>query len=240
MLQEDWSILRLRPSSVCRGYHGQAIGLHGTVTAAFTHVVVDERPLCRVRKLLALAATAFLGGAGLVVDQYGTAGNFPQFPLYLVQFTTVVEGDVLRETVLVVVVFFGLIAEHNNAFRALCSDLLGNGIDGDLAIHRLAAGHGHGVVEQDLVGNVNAGGHRLANGHRAGVEVGAFPQVLEYMGVAGVTTLADPVDAFAAHLDQGLGVATHPGRHKVAADTGQGLAAFRYLGRGVVGQPEQK
>jgi hypothetical protein len=57
-----------------------------------------------------------------------------------------------------------------------------------VAVHRLAAGHGDGVVVEDLVGDALAGGctaveggHRGAHGERAGVEVGAVAEIDEDM-----------------------------------------------------------
>ncbi len=49
--------------------------------------------------------------------------------------------------------------------------------------------------------------------------------------------LADPGDAFAAHLGRVVDVAVHPVGHEVAADAAEGAAAFRHLRRRVVGAP---
>ena len=152
-----------------------------------------------------------------------------------IQLGPIMEGDPLGEQVVMAIVFLGLITEHNNPIHPFCGHLLGNPVDGDLPVHRLTAGHGHGVVEQDLVGNVDAGRYRLTDSHGTGVEVGAFTQVLEHVGVAGIAALANPVDTFATHLDEGFRVPAHPGGHEVAANAGQGLAALRDFGGGVVG-----
>ena len=196
--------------------------------------MVDKGPLGRIRELLALATAAFLGGTGLVVDQYGTAGDITQFPLHLVELGPIVEGDVLGKQVMMAIVFLGLVAENNNPIDPFCGHLLGNPVDGDLPVDGLTAGHGDGVIEQNLVGNIDAGSYRLTDSHGTGVEIRAFTQVLEHVGVAGVAALANPVDAFATHLDEGFGVPAHPGRHEVTANAGQGLAPLRDLGGGVV------
>ena len=197
-------------------------------------MVVDKGPLGRIRELVALAPAALLGSTGLVVDQHGATRDVAQFTLHLVELGSIVEGDILGEQIMMVIVLLRLIAEHDNPLYPFCCHLLGNPVDGDLPVHGLTAGHRHGVVEQDLVCNVDAGGHRLANRHGTGVEVGAFTQVLEHVGVAGIAALANPVDAFATHLDEGFGVPAHPGRHEVTANAGQGLAPLRDLGGGVV------
>ena len=51
----------------------------------------------------------------------------------------------------------------------------------DHAVDRLAAGHRHRVVEQDLVGDRRLGRHRLADRQIARVPVGAVAQVLEHV-----------------------------------------------------------
>src|SRR3546814_11079395 len=62
---------------------------------------------------------------------------------------------------------------------ALAVDLLGDVGRGQLAIMRLAAGHRHGVVEQNLVGDVDLGGDRGAQRQQAGMEIGAVPEIGE-------------------------------------------------------------
>ena len=77
-----------------------------------------------------------------------------------------------------------------------------NAVNADRSIDRLAAGHGNRIVEQDFVGDVGFRGDRLAYRHRAGVIIGALAKVLEHVLAAGKSRRRDPVDAFAAHLDQ--------------------------------------
>jgi hypothetical protein len=52
--------------------------------------------------------------------------------------------------------------------------------------------------------------------------------------------VADPVDAFAAHLDQAGGVAVHPVGHEVAADAGARLEPSGTRVLVLCGQPAQK
>ena len=98
----------------------------------------------------------------------------------------------------------------------------------------LPAGHGDGVVVEDLVGHVHAGRARRTNGEAAGVDVGAVTQVLEHVLGLGEGRLADPVGALAAHLGEPFGRAVHPVRHEVASDAGIRARALRHHGRRVV------
>src|SRR5690349_23701128 len=56
----------------------------------------------------------------------------------------------------------------------------------------LAAGHRHRVVEENLVGHVDLGGGRGADGEQARVVVGAVAEVREDVLLAGERRLADP------------------------------------------------
>ena len=112
-------------------------------------------------------------------------------------------------------------------------------LEGDLlrrefAVDMLAAGHRGRVVVEDLVGDIGLGGDRLADRKTAGVEIGAVAEVGEDVLFVGERRDAHPRHALPAHMGEGFGVAVHPQRHEVAADAGEGAAALRHLGRGVV------
>jgi hypothetical protein len=79
---------------------------------------------------------------------------------------------------------------------AICDHRMALGPLADL----LAAGHRHGVVVEDLVGDVDAGGDALADRQQAAVEIGAVAQVGEHVLVGREGLLADPGHALAAHL----------------------------------------
>ena len=79
----------------------------------------------------------------------------------------------------------------------------------DVAVVRLAAGHGDGVVVEDLVGDGGVGRDGVADRQIAGMEIGAVAQVLEDVRHVGEVAGADPGRALAAHLGEGLGVALH-------------------------------
>ena len=97
MLQLDWSIWRLRPSSVSSGLTETQLRLLRAVAAALADRVVDEHALGRIGEGAALAAAALLGGAGLVVDQHGEAGDLAQLALHGVELVAMADGDAVRE-----------------------------------------------------------------------------------------------------------------------------------------------
>ncbi len=80
-------------------------------------------------------------------------------------------------------------------WRAICRH-------GEAALVALAAGHRDGVVEQDLVGDVDAGRGRGADRQIAGMVVGAVAEILEHVAALRERRLADPVRALAAHLGE--------------------------------------
>ena len=60
--------------------HRDAVRLHAAVAAALADQFVDDDALLGIGERAALAAAALLGGAGLVVDQHGAAGDFATAP----------------------------------------------------------------------------------------------------------------------------------------------------------------
>ena len=213
--------------------HRHAIRFHAAVAAAFADQIVDHHPLVGIGERAALAAAALLGGAGLVVDQDADARHGREFALHGIEFVAVMHGQAARP-VGVLGVFMRLVGDDDDALGAFGGDLTRDLIDGEAAVIGLAAGHRHRVVEQDLVGHGHAGGDRRADGHVAGVVVGAVAQILEHVVALTERRLADPIGALAAHLRVAERLALHPLRHVVAADAGIGAAAFRHAGRGVV------
>ena len=118
-------------------------------------------------------------------------------------------------------------------------DALGRDLPRDVrrrerAVDRLAAGHRHRVVVEDLVGDVDLGGDRGADREAAAVVVGAVAEVGEDVLLVGERRLPDPRHAFAAHVRERRGPAVHPDRHDVAADAGGRAAALGHVGRRVV------
>ena len=209
-----------------------AVRLDAAVAAALAHGRVDEHALVGIGEQAALAAAALLGGAGLVVDQHGDARHLAQLLLQALQLAAVVDRHALRDGAERILV--RLVGDDDDLLDALGQHLVDDHRHGHAAVERLAAGHGHGVVVEDLEGHVDAGRPRRADGQAAGVDVGAVAQVLEHVRRLGEGRLADPVGALAAHLGEPFGVAVHPVRHVVAADAGVGARALGHDGRGVV------
>ena len=214
--------------------HGDAIALHRAVAAALAHGLIDEQAQVRVHQFTLFAAPALLGGAGLLVDQHGDAGHLAQAALHRVELVAVVEFGVGGETRANRCVLGDVVADDHDALHAFGLDLARNRVDADHAVHRLAAGHGHRVVEQDLVGQRGLGGHGLAYRQVARVVVSAVAQVLEHVGRAREARMRHPVHALATHLYQAGGAAVHPVGHEVAANAGARRRAFGHLGAGVV------
>ena len=106
---------------------------------------------------------------------------------------------------------------------------MGDTLYGQWAVYRLAARHGDGIVEENLVGDVGVGGDRLPDRKRPGVIERAVTEILENMLAAVELRTCDPVDTFAAHLDQAVRVPSHPARHEMAADAGQRFGSFGYF-----------
>ncbi len=225
--------LALAPQFGFQRHHRQAVGLLAAVAAALAHGRVDEGALGRVFQLAALAPTTLLGGAGLVIDDHRDALELAQLTLHGIQIAPVMEAGDLRKG-LAGRVFVRFVTDQRDAFHAFIGDLPTELIDPQFTVDGLATGHGHRIVIEDLEGDVHPGGYRGAHGQTARVEVGAIAQVLEHVRGVGERRLADPVDALATHLGEGLGAAVHPLHHVVTADAGRGAAAFGYFGGTVV------
>jgi hypothetical protein len=214
--------------------HRDAVALHRAIAAAFADALVDEDAARRVDQLALLASAPLLGGAGLLVDQHRDALDLAQPALHRVERLARMELGAWRVQVMLLVVLGDVVADHHHLLDALALDLARDAVDADHAVDRLAAGHRHRVVEQDLVGDGRLRGHRLADRQIARVPVGAVAQVLKHMGHLGEHRVADPVDALAAHLDQAFGLARHPRGHEVTADAGLRARPFGHPGAGVV------
>ena len=210
-----------------------AVRLHAAIAAAFADEFVDDDALVGIGERAALAAAALFGGAGLVVEQHRNALDLAQLALDEIEIVAVMErcaGGELRA----VAIFAGLVGDDGDALDALGPNLAGDHVDGEVAFMRLAAGHGDGVVVEDLVGDVGVGREREAHRQNAGMIVGAVAEILEDVVALGERRLADPLRALAAHLGEADGRAVHPQRHEMAADAGRRDRAFRHLGRGIV------
>jgi hypothetical protein len=150
-----------------------------------------------------------------------------------VQLISVVHRDAGRE-VGGAGVLVRLVGDHHDLLRPFGLQFAGDRRHAEAAVYRLAAGHRHRVVVEDLVGDVDAGRDGLAHREQARVVVGAVAEVGEHVLVRRERRLADPGHALAAHLREGHGAAVHPDRHVVAADAGHRARTLGHLGAGVV------
>ncbi len=202
-----------------------AVRLQTAIAAAFAHQLVDDDALVGIGIKPALAAAAFLRSAGLVVDQHRDAGDGGELGLHLHQIVAMMDGDAARP-VLVLGIFLRIVGDHHHARSGFAHHLLGDQRHGELAVVGLAAGHGDRVVEQDLVGDVDAGGDRGADRQAARVVIGAVADILENVIARGEQRLAHPVRALATHMGEAERLAVHPLRHIVTADAGIGARTF--------------
>ena len=210
--------------------------MHAAVAAAFADQLVNHHTRGWVHHGAALAAAALFGGAGLVVNDDGGAFNLSHHALHRIQAVAVLHRHAFGQA-LHTIVFLGFVGHHHNALRtfgphALCD--LDHAVSLGALPHLLAAGHGHGVVVQNFVGDVHARRNRLAHRQQTAMEVRAIAQIGKNMRVVHKRLLADPGHALAAHLGKAGGGAVHPQGHKVAANTGHGARAFGHAGGGVV------
>ncbi len=127
-----------------------------------------------------------------------------------------------------------LVRYDGNALDALRAHHVCDSFDGHGAVDRLPAGHRDGIVEKDLERDIGFRGNGLAYRQRTRVIEGAVAQILKRMAAAVEHRARNPVHAFAAHLDQAVGVALHPVGHEMTADAGQCLRAFGHFRRRVV------
>ena len=199
MLQLDWSMVRLRPNSVSSGCTDTQFDFTPQSPQPSQTSSLMTTRLSGSGILAALAAAALLGGAGLVVDQHGAAGHLRQLLLHLLQIVAVMDRHAGRPLG-PGGIFPRLVGDDDDALRALGRHLAGDLRHRDVAVIVLAAGHGDGVVEQDLVGDVDAGLDGGADRERARMIVGAVAEILEHVGARGERRLADPVGALGAHL----------------------------------------
>ena len=226
--------LALAPQRGILGQHRQAIGFDAAIAAALAHRIVDKQAPCRVLRRALLPAPPQFRRAGLLVDDHRGTPVLPQFLLQGVQFIPVVQA-VARHGIEPAPPAVGIVADQGDPAHALTAQLVDQVLHFQGAVDGLATGHGHRVVVENLVGDIDPGGHRGANGQDTRMEIGAVPQVLEYMRGVGKRCLPDPGRALPAHLGKRVGgPIRHPGGHVVAAYAAHGMAALRHPGRGVV------
>src|SRR5258708_13673772 len=110
--------LRLPPKFGFNWGDGQAVAFYPAVAAAFTDRFVDEHAHRGGRELAALAQPALLGGAPLVVDERGDAGDLAQEDLDLVESAPGPDLDAARPLG-VPPVLVGLAGHHDDPLHPL-------------------------------------------------------------------------------------------------------------------------
>ena len=204
--------------------HAQAIALHTAIAATLTHQLVDDHALGGIDQRTPLAAPALFSGAGLVINDDRGALDLPELTLNAVQLVAVLNGNTLGQAS-DRLVFLGFIGHDDDFYRALgphrLSDLHYRVALRALA-HLLAAGHGHRVVVQNLVGDVHPGGNALAHCQHAAVKVSAVAEVGKHVLLNAEGLLAHPGHALTPHLGESHRGAVHPDGHEVAANTRHG------------------
>ena len=82
--------------------------------------------------------------------------------------------------------------------------------------HLLAPRHGHGVVVENFVSDIDTGRDALPNGQHATVKVSAIAHVGKHVLIVAEGLLPYPRYTFSAHLREAHCAAVHPHTHKVA------------------------
>jgi hypothetical protein len=146
--------------------------LNRAIATTLADQLVDEDAFVGIRVLATFAATPFLRGARLIIDQYREPGNFAKLPLHRIEQIPVTDFDAGRQAGLPLILL-RLVRDDDDPPGALGGHLPGDQGHGEFAVVALTAGHGHRVIEQDLVGDVHAGRGGGANGQQARVHVGS-------------------------------------------------------------------
>ena len=144
-------------------HHRYTVRLGRTITAAFAHGTVDDDPLGRIRILATLPATAFFGGAGLVVNNNGGARCISAFIHHFGQPLTV-QHIHARWNFRPVCIGPHIFSDDPCFLHALGHHLLCDTPDWQISVNRLAACHGDGVIVKNFISDIDLGRDRRANG----------------------------------------------------------------------------
>src|SRR5712691_2603882 len=111
-------------SELCfKRLNGDAIRLLRAVAASLADRVIDEDAFGRVRVETPLAAAAYLGGAGLIIDKNGQAWRIAQFALNGVELVAMADvGSAWQAGIRPI--FAGLLDHDHDAPGALPQDLM--------------------------------------------------------------------------------------------------------------------
>src|SRR5262249_27230033 len=130
------------------------VRLYAAIPATLAHQFVDDHPLVRIRKGLALAAAAVLRCAGLIVDEDRDAGNAGELDLQFIELVAMMN----RESAWpfgIARIFVWLVGDDDDAPGPFGGHLARHLRHSKAAVVGLTTGHRDGVVEQKLVGDIH-------------------------------------------------------------------------------------
>ena len=203
--------------------------------------MVDRDPVGRRLDEAALAETAGLGRARLVVDHHGDTRDGGEVllcldhPVAVPDLHRALRADWHLGAAIGAHIVGG--DEHlGDAVSEQRSGDFGNGLAADSV---LTAGHGDRAVVEEFVGRVHPRRDRCLDRELAGVEEGAVADVLDEMLTFNERGHADELRPFGSHGGDAGDVAdlavVHEQDHAVAADAGPDKGVVGDLGRSVVG-----
>ena len=123
-----------------------------------------------------------------------------------------------------------IIGDNLNPPHAFAMQLRGDVGYINLAFRCLPAGHGDCAIHQNLESDIRLGGDGKAHRKTAGMGISAIAHISKNMFLAGEMFLSDPGGTLAAHLAEEIRIPVHEAREVMAANAGQGAAAFRHAG----------
>src|SRR3984957_3658592 len=223
----------LAPEFRFQGLDRHAIGDAPAISAAFADLRIDEGALSRVGPFAALAQAPPFGRARLVVQDDRHALEFAKFALRLIHRVAMAKAHAVGQRDAGVAL---RVVRHERHFLyALRGKLLEDLNRRHAALDRLPSSHRDEAVEENLVGDRNIGGERLADRERPRMRVGAVADISEHVILFGERLLAEPHHAFAAHMRSGGGLLRiDQRRHPMAADASKRAAALRHRRRTVM------
>ena len=131
-------------------------------------------------------------------------------------------------------IFVGLVGDHDDRANPFGGELAGQHRHGQAAVDRLTSGHCYGIVEKQLVSDVDLGRDRRPDRQHPRMGVGPVPEIGKDVLGFRERCLADPWGAFTTHLGEGRGGSIHELGEVVATYPGHRAAALGDLSGGIV------
>ena len=219
----------LAPKRCFNRLHRQAIGCAGAIAAILTNARIDRDAAIGARRQIPLALAAAFGGAFLIIDDDGDALHRAQFLLHRIKPRTMMKANRARDQRIAAMPVW-IVGDNLNAPHTFAMQLRGDVGYINLAFRGLPAGHGDSAIHQNLESDIGLGGDSEAHGKTAGMGIGAIAHISKNMFLAGEMFLPYPGGTFTAHLAEEIRIAVHEAREVMAANAGQGAAAFRHAG----------